>query len=144
MYILLSEYQLEGEECKTEDNPWMFQRVSCTCEQQFCKINYKYERCKHIKTKFCYKNFPCSFICSSIFSFFLLCGDFKFDLVFFIQLIWWIRAHWILKNSIKKRCFKCCCIPYQILLIQPYDSTNLIKLIWLCISGHLSVVDWFK
>ena len=67
-------------------------------EQQFSKINYKYERCKHTKTKSCYKNISCWFICSSIFSFFLLCGDLKFDLMFFIQLIWWIRACQIFKK----------------------------------------------
>ena len=32
-------------------------------------------------------------------SFFLLCGDLKFDLMFFIQLLWWIRT------CIKQKCF---------------------------------------
>ena len=71
---------------------------SCTCEQRFCRINYKYERCKHTKTKSCYKNISCWFICSSILSFFLLRGDLKFNLMFFIQLIWWIRACQIFKK----------------------------------------------
>ena len=30
-------------------------------------INYKYKRCKHTKTKSCYKNILCWFICSFIF-----------------------------------------------------------------------------
>ena len=39
VYILLSESLLEEEkEYKTEDNPWVFRRVICTCEQQYCKI----------------------------------------------------------------------------------------------------------
>ena len=39
VYILLSESLLEEEkEYKTEDNPWEFRRVICTCEQQYCKI----------------------------------------------------------------------------------------------------------
>ena len=107
-------------------------------EQQFCKINYKYERCKHTKTKSCYKNISCWFICSSIFSFFLLCGDLKFDLMFFIQLIWWIRACQIFKKFDQTKMFHILLHTLSIL----FDSTNLIKLIWPCISGHLSIVDW--
>ena len=29
---------------------------------------------------------------------FLLCGDLKFDLMFFIQAIWWIRTHQIFEK----------------------------------------------
>ena len=66
VYILLSESLLEEEkEYKTEDNPWVFRRVICTCEQRYCKINYKYEM--HTKTKSCYKNISCWLICSFIF-----------------------------------------------------------------------------
>ena len=35
----------------------MFQRVICTCEQQYYKINYKYERCKHSKLNLAAKIF---------------------------------------------------------------------------------------
>ena len=39
VYILLSESLLEEEkEYKTEDNPWVFWPVICTCEQRYCKI----------------------------------------------------------------------------------------------------------
>ena len=38
--------------------------VVCTGKQQYYKINYKYERFKHTKTKACCKNISCSFICS--------------------------------------------------------------------------------
>ena len=141
VYILLSECHLEeGKEYKTEDNPWMFQRVSCSREQWFCEISYKYESCKHTKTKSCYKNVSCWFICSSIFLFFHFCGDLKFDLMFFMQLIWWIRALQIFKKFDQTKMF-------QILLhtLPNFsDSTNLIKLIWPCISSHLSIVHWFK
>ena len=42
----------------------------------------------HTKTKPCYKNISYCFIYSFIFFlFFLLCGDLKFGLIFFIQLI---------------------------------------------------------
>ena len=112
----------------------------CFCERWYYKINYKYERCKHTKTKSCYKNISCWFICSSIFSFFLLCGDLKFDLMFFIQLIWWIRACQIFKTFDQAKML-------QILLhtlTNLFDSANLIKLIWPCISGDMSIVDWFK
>ena len=68
VYILLSECHLEEEkEYKIEDNPWMFQQVICTCEWRYYKINYKYERCKHTKTKSCYKNISCWFLWSFIF-----------------------------------------------------------------------------
>ena len=36
-------------------------------------------------------------------SFFLLCGDLKFDLMFFIQIIWWIRTRQIFKNFDQKK-----------------------------------------
>ena len=70
-------------------------------------------------------------------SIFLLCDDLKFDLMFFIQLIWWIRTCHILKQFDQAKMF-------QILLYtlsNLFDSTNLIKLIWRRISGDLSIVD---
>ena len=70
----------------------------------------------------------------------LLCGDLKFDLMFFIQLIWWIRTRQIFKKFDQAKMF-------QILLYtlsNLFDSTNLIKLIWPCIIDDLSIVDWFK
>ena len=45
----------------------MLQRIICTWERQYYKTNYKYERCKHSKTKSCYKNISCLFICGFIF-----------------------------------------------------------------------------
>ena len=113
----------EKKEYKIEDKPWMFRQVIWFCEQWYYKINFKYVRCKHTKTKSCYKNISCWFICSSIFSFFLLCGDLKFDLMFFIQLIWWIRTRQNFKNFIKQNCSNFCCIPYQIYLIQQIWSS---------------------
>ena len=73
-------------------------------------------------------------------SIFLLCGDLKFDLMFFIQLIWWIRTCQILKQFDQVKMF-------QILLYtlsNLFDWTNLIKLVWPCISSDISIVDWFK
>ena len=32
-----------------EDNSWIFWQATCTCEGQYYKINYKYDRCKLIK-----------------------------------------------------------------------------------------------
>ena len=61
----------------------MFQWVICTCEQQYYKINYKYERCEHTKTKSYYKNISCWSVCSFIFFFFIFSGDLKFDFVFY-------------------------------------------------------------
>ena len=40
----------------------MFGQVICTCEKQYYKINYKYSKCKHIKTKACSKNISSLFI----------------------------------------------------------------------------------
>ena len=63
----------------------------------------------------------------------LLCGDLKFDLMFFIQLIWWIRTRQIFKKFDQTKNF-------QILLYtlsNLFDSTNIIKLIWPCISGDI-------
>ena len=60
--------------------------------------------------------------------------------MFFIQLIWWIRTHQIFKKFDQTKMF-------QILLytlLKLLDSTNLIDLIWPCITGDLSIVDWFK
>ena len=66
--FLLVESRLEEKnEYKIEDNPWMFWQVLCFCKPWYFKINYKYERCKHTKTKSCYKNISCWFICSFIF-----------------------------------------------------------------------------
>ena len=96
----------------------MFERVSCTCEQRFYKINYKYERCKHTKTKLCYKNISCWFIWSSTFLFFLLCGDLKFDLMFYIQLIWWIRARQIFKKFDQTKMFQILMYALPFFLIQ--------------------------
>ena len=73
-------------------------------------------------------------------SIFLLCGDLKFDLMFFIQIIWWITARQIFKKFDQSKMF-------QILLYtlaNLFDSKNLIKLIRPCISGDLSIDDWFK
>ena len=43
VHIFLYECRLEEEkEYKTEDNPWMFQRVICTCERRYCKIKRRY------------------------------------------------------------------------------------------------------
>ena len=138
MYKLLSECWLEEEkEYKLEDNPWMFRQVICTCERWYYKINYKYERCKHTKTKSCYKNISCWFICSFIF--------------FNFSSLWWFKI-WFdvfhptnLMNQIFKKFDQA--RMFQILLhtlSNLFDSKNLIKLIWLCIRCDLSVVDWFK
>ena len=141
MYILLSESCLEEEkEYKIEDNSWMFRQVICFCERWYYKINYKYERCKHTKTKSCNKNISCWFICSCIFFNFSSLWYLKFDLMFFIQLIWWIRTRQIFKNLTKQKCSKFCCYT----LSNLFDSKNLMKLIWPCISSDLSKVDWFK
>ena len=104
-------------------------------------ITYKYKRCKHAKTKSCIKIFDVDSFAVLFSSFFLLWGDLKIDLMFFIQLIWWIRTREIFKkfDQTNKR--------FQIFLytlLNLFDSTNLIKLIWLCISGDLTIVDWFK
>ena len=63
----------------------------------------------------------------------ILCGDLKFDMTFFIQLIWWIRTCQIFKKFDQAKKF-------QILLYtlsNLFDSTNIIKLIWPCISGDI-------
>ena len=63
----------------------------------------------------------------------ILCGDLKFDMTFFIQLIWWIRTRQIFKKFDQTKNF-------QILLYtlsNLFDSTNIIKLIWPCISGDI-------
>ena len=73
-------------------------------------------------------------------SFFLPCSDLKFDLVFFMQPIWWIRTCQIFVKFDQTKMF-------QILLYtlsNLFDSTNLFKLIWPCIGSDLSIVDWFK
>ena len=86
------------------------------------------------------KIFHVDHIWSFTFFIFSFCGDFKFDLMFFIQLIWWIRSCQIFKKFDLTKMF-------QILLYNfsnLFDSTNLIKLIPPCISSDLSIVDWFK
>ena len=70
---------------KIEDSPWMFRRVIWTCEQPYYKINYKYERCKHTKTKSCYKNISCWFICSFIF--------------FIFSSLWWFKIWFVFHRS---------------------------------------------
>ena len=59
--------------------------------------------------------------------------------MFFIQLIWGIRARQIFILFDQTKIF-------QILLytLSNFDSTNLIQLIWLCISSHPSIFHWFK
>ena len=64
----------------------MFWWVICTCEEQYYKINLKYEKCKHAKTKAFCKNISCSFICF-IFLFFSYGTMWNFDWMFFIKLI---------------------------------------------------------
>ena len=118
----------------------MFWQVICFCEQWYYKIKYKYERCKHTKTKSCNKNISCWFICSCIFFNFSSLWYLKFDLMFFIQLIWWIRTRQIFKNFNQTKMFQILLYTLSNLL----DSTNLIKLIWLYISGDVSIVVWFK
>ena len=73
-------------------------------------------------------------------SIFLLCSDLKFDLMFFIQLVWWIRTHQILEKFDQAKMFQFSLYT----LSNLFDSTHLIKLIWLCIGGNISIVDWFK
>ena len=137
VYILLSESLLEEEkEYKTEDNPWVFRQVICTCEQRYCKINYKYEM--HTKTKSCYKNISCWLICSFIF--FSFSSKNWFDIFHPTYLMNWNRSDFF-KTLIKQKYFKFCCIAT---LSNLFDLTNLIKLIWPCISSNLSIVDWFK
>ena len=122
--IRCSECRLEEEkEYKIEDNPRMFWWVICTCDQRYYKINYKYERCKHTKTKSCYKNISCWFIESFA--------------LFISSSLWWFKIWFVfhptnlinkntsdfLKKLIKQKCFKFCCIPYQIYLI-PHIWSN--------------------
>ena len=139
MYILLSESRLKEEkEYKTEDNPWRFRQVICFCELWYCKFTNMRDASApklNLATKIFHVDFFVVF--SSIF---FLCGDLKFDLMFFIQLIWWIRTHQIFKKSDQVKMF-------QILLYtlsNLFDWTNLIKLVWPCISSDISIVDWFK
>ena len=73
-------------------------------------------------------------------SVFLLYGDLKFDLIFFSQLIWWIRAHHVFIKFYQGKMFQTLLYP----LSNLFDSTNLIKSIWPCISGDISIVNWFK
>ena len=108
--------------------------------RRYYKINYKYERYMHAKSKSCYKNMSCWLICSFIFFISSILQCLEFDLMFFIQLIWWFRTHQIFKKFDQTKIF-------QILLYtlsNLFDSTNLIKLIWPCISDDLWIVDWFN
>ena len=81
---------------------------------------------------FTWIDISCSFILQFYFRiFFFTRGDFNFDWLFFIKLIWWNRARPIFSkfDQTKMR---------QILLYtlsNLFDSINLIKLIWPCISG---------
>ena len=114
----------------------MFRRVIFTCERWY----YKTRDASTPKLNLATKIFHVDSYVVLFSSFFLLCGDLKFDLMFFIQLIWWIRTCQILKQFDQAKMF-------QILLYtlsNLFDSTNLIKLIWPWISGDLSIVDWFK
>ena len=138
MYILLSKcYLEEGKKYNIDDNPWMFQQVIVIVNDNITKyINYKYEWCQHTTTKFCDKNISCWFISSLIFFIFFCLKWFK---------IWFVFYPTNLMNLIFKKfdqkCFKFCCVPYQIWI---WFKTNLIKLLWLCISEYLSIIDWFK
>ena len=70
---------------------------------------------------------------------FLVCIDLKFDLMFLTQLIWWIRICQIFKKFDQTKMS-------QILLYalsSLYDSTNLIKLIWLRIFLKTLLVNFF-
>ena len=104
MYILLSESCLEDEkECEIENNPWMLQQVICFCERilqnklQICEVQTP-------KLNLAAKIFPVdSFVEFS--STFLLCGDLKCDLLFFIQLIWWIRIDQIFEKFDQAKIF---------------------------------------
>ena len=56
-------------------------------------------------------------------NFFFTRGDFNFDWLFFIKLIWWNRTRPIFSkydqtNLIKQKCVKFCCRHYRIYLIQ--------------------------
>ena len=56
-------------------------------------------------------------------NFFFTRGDFNFDWLFFIKLIWWNRTRPIFSkydqtNLIKQKCVKFCCTHYRIYLIQ--------------------------
>ena len=76
----------------------MFYQVICTCERQYYKINYKYERYECTKTKACCRNISSSSICSLIFFiFFFLYGDLKFWLNVFHH------SHNKRKDSLKTR-----------------------------------------
>ena len=61
-------------------------------------------------------------------------------MTFFTQLIWWIRTRQIFKKFDQGKMFQ----NLLYTLSNLFDSTNLMKLIWLCISGDLSIADWFK
>ena len=140
MYVLLSESRLEEEkEYKIEDNPWMFRQVICFCERWY----YKFTNMRDASTpklNLATKIFHVDSFVVLFSSIFLLCGDLKFDLMFFIKLVWWIRTRQIFKKIDQVKMF-------QILLYtlsNLFDSPNLIKLIWLYISGDVSIVDRFK
>ena len=139
MYILLSESRLKKEkEYKTENNPWRFRQVICFCERWYYKFTNMRDASTpklNLATKIFHVDFVVVF--SSIF---FLCGDLKFDLMFFIQLIWWIRTHQNFKKFYQAKMFQILLYPLSNLFV----STNLIKLIWLCFSSNISIVDWFK
>ena len=55
--------------------------------------------------------------------------------VLFIQLIWWIRTCQIFQKFDQTKMFQV----FLYTLSNLFDSANLIKLIWPCISGNLSL-----
>ena len=140
MYVLLSESRLEEEkEYKIEDNPWMFRQVICFCERWY----YKFTNMRDASTpklNLATKIFHVDSFVVLFSSIFLLSDDLKCDLMFFIQLIWWIWTRQLFKIFDQGKVFQM----FLYTLSNWFDLTNLIKLIWPCISGDLSIVDWFK
>ena len=71
-------------------------------------------------------------------SFFLLCGDLKFDLMFFIQIIWWIRTHQIFKNLIKQNISNVAvCLIKSIWFIKDSFGKHLLKPVFQSIFSFL-------
>ena len=54
----------------------------------------------------------------------------NFDWMFFIKLICWISAHPFFKNLVKQNASN-----FAVHIQNSFDSTNLVNLIWLCISS---------
>ena len=117
----------------------MLWQVNCFCERWYYKKITNMRDASTRKLYLAAKIFHLdSFVVFS--SIFIPCGDWKFDFMFFIQLIWWIRTGQIFKKFDQVKMFPM----LQFTLLNLFDSTNLIKLTWPCISGDLSIVDWFK